>query len=145
MENITIRPIEQNDLWNGFLTTLDSLRKASNISKEKALEIYEKIKKNSDHLIAVAILDGSVVGAATLLIEPKFIHEGGNVGHIEDVVVDKKLQGKKIGEKIILYLLEQAKANGCYKTILDCSDDVKPFYEKLGFKHNANALRYDHF
>jgi glucosamine-phosphate N-acetyltransferase len=145
LENITIRPIEQNDLWNGFLTTLDSLRKASNISKEKALEIYEKIKKNSDHLIAVAILDGSVVGAATLLIEPKFIHEGGNVGHIEDVVVDKKLQGKKIGEKIILYLLEQAKANGCYKTILDCSDDVKPFYEKLGFKHNANALRYDHF
>jgi glucosamine-phosphate N-acetyltransferase len=66
------------------------------------------------------------------------------VGHIEDVVVDKKFQGKKIGEKIIRYLLDFAKSKGCYKTILDCVDDVKPFYEKLGFKHNANALRFDH-
>gem|GEM_PF-6611522 len=31
------------------------------------------------------------------------------------------------------------------KTILDCSDNVKPFYEKLGFKHNSNELRYNHF
>jgi len=66
------------------------------------------------------------------------------VGHIEDVVVDKKYQGKKIGEQVIMYLLEESKAKGCYKTILDCSDEVKPFYEKLGFKHNANALRFDH-
>jgi len=145
LENITIRQIEKEDLWKGFLTTLDSLRQASNISREKAQEVFEKIKKNPDHIIAVALLDEHVVGAATLLIEPKFIHEGGNVGHIEDVVVDKKYQGRKIGEKIIVYLLEQAKNKRCYKTILDCSDDVKPFYEKLGFKHNANALRFDHF
>jgi glucosamine-phosphate N-acetyltransferase len=59
--------------------------------------------------------------------------------------VDKSHQGQKIGEKIIKYLLEQAEIKGCYKTILDCADDVKPFYEKLGFKHNANALRFDHF
>ena len=145
MENITIRQIENDDLWKGFLTTLDSLRQASNISREKAQEVFEKIKKNPDHIIAVAILDEKVVGAATLLIEPKFIHEGGNVGHIEDVVVDKNYQGQKIGEKIIVYLLEQAKNKKCYKTILDCVDNVKPFYEKLGFKHNANALRFDHF
>jgi len=144
LENISIRQIEKDDLWNGFLTTLDSLRQASNISNEKAQEVFDKIKKNSNHIIAVAILNGRVVGAATLLIEPKFIHEGGNVGHIEDVVVDKKYQGRKIGEKVIVYLLEQAKIKGCYKTILDCSDDVKPFYEKLGFRHNANALRFDH-
>ena len=145
MENITIRQIENDDLWKGFLTTLDSLRQASNISREKAQEVFEKIKKNPEHIIAVAILDEKVIGAATLLIEPKFIHEGGNVGHIEDVVVDKNYQGQKIGEKIIVYLLEQAKNKKCYKTILDCVDNVKPFYEKLGFKHNANALRFDHF
>jgi len=45
---------------------------------------------------------------------------------------------------MIKYLLRYAKEQGCYKTILDCVDDVKPFYEKLGFKHNANALRFDH-
>jgi glucosamine-phosphate N-acetyltransferase len=42
------------------------------------------------------------------------------------------------------YLIEFAKNRGCYKTILDCTDDVKPFYEKLGFKHIANELRLDY-
>ena len=79
-----------------------------------------------------------------MLIEPKFIHQGGLVGHIEDVVVDKNYQGKKIGEKIMKYLLEIAQKRGCYKTILDCTDDVKKFYEKLGFKLTANEMRYDH-
>ena len=78
------------------------------------------------------------------MIEPKFIHDGGLVGHIEDVVVNKDVQGQKIGEKLILASLEYAKNAGCYKTILDCLDDVKPFYEKLGFKLHSNAMRFNH-
>ena len=144
MENIIIRELKIEDLENGFLTTLDSLRQTSNIEKNIADKIFDKIENNLDHIIAVALKEGKVVGAATLLLESKFIHNGGIVGHIEDVVVDKNYQGQKIGEKIIKYLLEFAKTKGCYKTILDCVDDVKPFYEKLGFKHNANALRFDH-
>ncbi len=144
MSEPIIRELRKEDLWNGFLTTLDSLRQASDIEKTDAEEIFEKINSNPDHIVAVAELDGKIVGATTLLIEPKFIHSGGLVGHIEDVVVDKNFQGQKIGEKIMKFLLEFAKNRGCYKTILDCTDDVKPFYEKLGFKHIANELRFDH-
>ncbi len=144
MSEPIIRELRREDLWNGFLTTLDSLRQASDIDKNNAEEIFEKINSNPDHIIAVAELDGKIVGSTTLLIEPKFIHKGGLVGHIEDVVIDKNFQGQKIGEKIMKYLLEFAKNRGCYKTILDCTDDVKLFYEKLGFKHIANELRFDH-
>jgi glucosamine-phosphate N-acetyltransferase len=144
MNSITIRELQNEDLWNGFLSTLDSLRQTSNIEKNSANEVLDKIKNNPNHIIIVALIDNKVVGAATLLLEPKFIHDGGTVGHIEDVVVDKNYQGQKIGEKIIRHLLDVAKTKNCYKTILDCTDDVKPFYEKLGFKHNANALRFDH-
>ena len=139
-----IRKLRIEDLQNGFLTSLDSLRKASDIDKTKAEEIFKKIDSNPDYTIAVAEIDGKIVGSTTLLIEQKFIHQGGLVGHIEDVVVDKNFQGQKIGEKIMKYLLEIAKNQGCYKTILDCTDDVKPFYEKLGFKQVANELRFDH-
>ena len=144
MNNMIIRKLQKEDLQNGFLLTLDSLRKSSNIDKKTAEKIFDKINSNPDHIIVVAEIDGKIVGSTTLLIEIKFIHNGGKVGHIEDVVVDKNYQRKGIGVKIIRYLLEYAKNNGCYKTILDCADDVKPFYEKLGFKHNANALRFDH-
>jgi len=144
MSEPIIRELRKEDLWNGFLTTLDSLRQASDIDKNKASVIFEKINSNPDHIVAVAELDGKIVGTTTLLIEPKFIHNGGLVGHIEDVSINKNFQGQKIGEKIMKYLLEFAKKQGCYKTILDCTDDVKPFYEKLGFKHIANELRFDH-
>lgn len=144
MSDPTIRKLRIDDLENGFLTSLDSLRKTSDIDKNKAKEIFKKIDSNPDYIIAVAEVDGKIVGSTTLLIEQKFIHQGGLVGHIEDVVVDRNFQGKKIGEKIMKYLLEIAKNQGCYKTILDCTDDVKPFYEKLGFKQVANELRFDH-
>lgn len=144
MNEPIIRELKEADLWNGFLKSLDSLKQASDIEKSKAKEIFEKISANPDHIIAVAELDGRIVGSTTLIIEPKFIHNGGMVGHIEDVVVNKDFQGKKIGEKIMKYLIEIAKNRGCYKTILDCTDDVKPFYEKLGFKQVANELRLDH-
>jgi len=144
MVDITIRELEEKDLFNGFLESMDSLKLASNLDIEKAKEIFEKISTNSKHFVYVAILDGRVIGSTTMLIEPKFIHDGGNVAHIEDVVVSKDYQGKGIGEMLMRSLLELAKDNNCYKTILDCTDEVKPFYEKIGFKRTSNGMRYDH-
>ena len=143
MSELKIRELEKKDLQNGFLTTLDSLKQTSNIDKNKAEEVFKKINSNPNHIIVIAELDGKIVGTATMLIEPKFIHDGGLVGHIEDVVVGRKFQGQKIGNEIVKNLLEFAKNRGCYKTILNCTDDVKEFYEKIGFKHTANELRFD--
>lgn len=143
MNDVIFREMQEADLWNGFLKSLDSLKQASDIEKSKAKEIFEKINANPDHIIIVAEIDGKIVGSVTLLIESKFIHDGGIVGHIEDVVVNKEYQGQKIGEKIMNYTIKVAKNHGCYKTILNCTDDVKAFYEKLGFKKVANELRLD--
>ena len=144
MTDVTIRELEEKDLFRGFLTSLDSLKKTSDLNEGKAKDIFNKIKSNPNHLVFVVILDDKVVGSTTLLIEPKFIHQGGKVGHIEDVVISKEFQGSGIGEKLINFVLDYAKKNDCYKTILDCSDDVKPFYEKIGFKKHSNSMRFDH-
>ena len=144
MPEIEIREINEDDLENGFLETLDFLRKASDLDKNKAKEILEKIKQNTNQIIQVAIDDKKIVGCITLLIEQKFIHDGGLVGHIEDVVVRKDYEGKGIGMKLVTSMLEYAKRKNCYKTILDCKDDVKQFYERIGFKHESNGMRYDH-
>ena len=144
MPEIIIREIEEDDLENGFLETLDFLRNASDLDKNKANEILKKIQQNSNHIINVAVDDNKIVGSTTLLIEQKFIHDGGLVGHIEDVVVRKDYEGKGIGIKLVTSLLERAKEKNCYKTILDCNDDVKQFYERIGFKRESNGMRYDH-
>ena len=144
MPEIIIREIEEDDLEKGFLETLDFLRNASGIDKNKAKEILKKIKQNTNHIIYVAIDNKKIVGSTTLLIEQKFIHDGGLVGHIEDVVVRKDYEGKGIGIKLVTSLLERAKEKNCYKTILDCKDDVKQFYDRIGFKRESNGMRYDH-
>jgi len=145
MLDVKIRELEESDLFRGFLESLDSLRKASDLDKDKAKHVFSKIKSDPNHVIFVAELEERIVGSTTLIIEPKFIHNGGLVGHIEDVVVSKDTQDKGIGEKLIQKALDYAKNCGCYKSILDCSDEVKPFYEKIGFKKQSNAMRFDHF
>ena len=144
MSEIIIREIEEEDLDIGFLEVLDNLRKASDLEGHKAKEVLEKIKQNPNHRIHVAVDGNKVVGTTTLFIEQKFIHQGGLVGHIEDVVVRKDYEGKGIGIKLVTSMLECAKEKNCYKTILDCKDDVKHFYERIGFKRESNGMRYDH-
>ena len=144
MSEIIIREIEEEDLDNGFLEALDNLRKTSDLENSKAKEVLKKIKQNENHIIHVAMDGNKVVGSTTLFIEQKFIHQGGLVGHIEDVVVRKDYEGTGIGIKLVLSLLEYAKKKQCYKTILDCNDNIKPFYEKIGFKYESNCMRYNH-
>ena len=47
MSEIIIREIEENDLEKGFLETLDFLRNASGLDKNKARKILKDIKQNS--------------------------------------------------------------------------------------------------
>ncbi len=144
MVKVVIRKLQKKDIHNGFLISLDSLRKSSHISPKKAHTIFEKISKNPNQIIYVALINKEIVGTASILIEQKFIHEGGKVGHIEDVAVRKKYQGMGIGKKIVKALLEYGKKQGCYKTILDCSDELVPFYKDIGFKQFSNSMRFDY-
>ena len=144
MSDIKIREIVEEDIENGFLNSLDSLRKASDLDKEVAKNILKKIISDPNHIIHVAEDNGKIVGSTTLLIEQKFIHNGGYVGHIEDVVVSKEFEGRGIGIKLVTSLLEIANTRNCYKTILDCSDELIPFYERIGFKLESKQMRYNH-
>ena len=144
MTDVTIRKLQKKDLFNGFLDSLDSLRKASDLNPKMAEKIFNKISENPNQVIYVAVKDSKVIGSTTIVIEQKFIHMGGKVGHIEDVVVAKEFQGKGVGQKIVKLLLEYAQKRGCYKTILDCSDELIPFYERIGFKRYSNSMRFDH-
>mgnify|MGYP001250613509 CR=1 FL=1 len=144
MSDIIIREIQESDLDNGFLESLDSLRKASDVNIDTAKKILNEIISNPNHIIHVAEKNGKIIGSTTLLIEQKFIHQGGKVGHIEDVVVSKEFEGRGIGIKLIRSLLEKSKGMNCYKTILDCKEELIPFYERIGFKQESKQMRYNH-
>jgi len=124
----------------GFLETLRNLTVAEDIDLEKMKKFLLEIE-NQNSCIYIAKRNKEIVGTATLLIEQKFIHGGGKVGHIEDVAIRKEHKGNGIASEIINSLIEVAKENGCYKIILDCKDKLLPFYGKFGFVHSDNCMR----
>ncbi|MDI1495506.1 MAG: acetyltransferase GNAT family [Cenarchaeum symbiont of Oopsacas minuta] len=142
--NLAIRKLERGDLENGFLKSLDSLRQATGINKEKADEVFEHIESNPHHMVLVAVSDDRVVGTCTLLMENKFIHKGSKICHIEDLSVDAEYQGTGVGRSLIKAALDASAKDGCYKTLLDCQKNVAEFYEKIGFKKSAIMMRFDH-
>ena len=144
MSDVKIRIIVESDIENGFLESLDNLKTASNLDRETATDILKKIITIPDHIIHVAEINGKIIGSTTLLIEQKFIHDGGKIGHIEDVVVSKEFEGRGIAIKLVASILEEANTRNCYKTILDCKNELIPFYERIGFKQESNQMRYNH-
>jgi len=141
----SIKKLEEKDLVedkNGFLKTLGNLTVVGEVSLEDAKKILSEIE-SQDGYIYIAKKDKEIIGTATLLIEQKFIHGGGRVGHIEDVSVRKEYEGNGIASNIILELVKIAKEKKCYKIILDCDVELIPFYEKNNFHLYGNCMRMD--
>lgn len=78
-----------------------------------------------------------MIASATLMVEVKFIRDCGRCGHIEDVVVDSSYRGLRLGARVVEALAGAAREAGCYKIILDCSEDNVAFYEKCGLTRKA--------
>ncbi|HET6589248.1 MAG TPA: GNAT family N-acetyltransferase [Candidatus Nitrosocosmicus sp.] len=146
MISFLVRRIKEADFENGFFETLSNLTTVGDIRfNEYRMEIINRILGDQNYIIIVAEEqeNHTIIGTATLLIEQKFIHNGGRVGHIEDVATRAGFEGIGVGKKIIQKLIEISKELQCYKIILDCDDKVIGFYEKLGFKKKAVMMRLD--
>ena len=129
------RPIRPADLELGVLELLSPAA----VSEDAGALFVERLRvmqANPRHHIEVVedIDAGRICACGTLVAEPKFIHEAGSVGHIEDVVVSAGLTGKGIGTRLVRSLTAHARRLGCYKCIVDCDEGDAPFYEELGFR-----------
>lgn len=148
--NYAIREIEENDIESGgLLEVLENLAPVGGLSKPAAKAILKEIKSNPLHRIFVAVVQdgrnqGLIIGTTTLLVEPKFIFGGGRVAHIEDVAVRAEYQRKGIGFKLVNYATEQAAIMRCVRTVLDCSDENIPFYERIGYSYHGNSMKIQH-
>jgi glucosamine-phosphate N-acetyltransferase len=143
---VVVREIVQEDLNRGFLESLDNLIPGtSELKNERTQQLMNEIQSNPLHRIFVASKpkgnEEQVVGTTTLLVEPKFIFKGGRVGHIEDVSVRKGFERMGIGAKLVRHADKVAKAMGCTKLVLDCSDQNIRFYEKLGYTYQDNCMK----
>lgn len=150
MKKFSIEPINASDLSDDNITRLITVLNQLSYSIDKGIDISQmrvyiegliNAGPFNKKYIYVVNYEDRIVGTASILIENKLIHNMGMVGHIEDVVIDVNYRKLGLASLLMNKLIETAKNNGCYKIILEASDDVCPFYESLGFKWQGNSMR----
>ena len=119
LSQLTVSPILK---YNEVLSIIN------NLNHNHYIFIYENFEKVP-------------IGIITLIIEQKLIHGGKCVGHIEDLVVDNNFKGKGIASQLINHCVKIAEENNCYKIILDCKEELIPFYNKNNFKQQGVCMR----
>jgi len=141
INSVIIRYLVSTDYHKGFLETIRTLRD-TNLSYEDFMRILRDRQKFGIVTI-VAQFEDSIIGTASMFVEHKFIRNGGKVAHVEDVAVRKTNQLKGVGKLLMARLAHEAKEIGCYKIILDCSDENIEFYKKCGYSLKEKQMRMD--
>ena len=134
---VNLNPHNINYIKNQYLLLLSNLTTTNFIETKLFKDNIEQISRMGAIIVGVTNDSSNnyeIVASGTIIIEPKIIRGGSNVGHIEDIVVANHMRGKGISQKILDILRAYARENSCYKVILDCSEEVKKVYTKNGFK-----------
>ena len=87
------------------------------------------VAREGDRVIAMAALHFTTSTA-----------EGGQVAGLEDCVVHPEHRRKGVGERLLGYVLEQARAEGALRVMLLTDGDnvtAQALYRKLGFKPSS--------
>ncbi|XP_041969349.1 probable glucosamine 6-phosphate N-acetyltransferase [Aricia agestis] len=142
---MVVRPLQRSDFDKGFLQLLGQLTSTGNISRKQFDERFTQMKNSGGYYVTVIEdkRNSKIIGAATLTVEQKFIHNCSLRGRLEDVVVNDTYRGKQLGKLIVVTVSLLAQELGCYKMSLDCKDKLIKFYETLGYKMepgNSNAM-----
>lgn len=119
-----------------FLALINEFR-PTRFDQERFLEILDTIQKQSTEIWVMELNQQYLIASGTILYETKFIHDGAVYAHVEDVVVQEAYRGHGYGAILMDWLIKEAEKMGCYKVMLDCSEENKGFYEKQGMAANG--------
>lgn len=142
-----IKKLGKKDLkpGGGLLRTLANLTEVRPMSYKKRLKIFKEIKRERS-IIFVAIsrekeTKGQIIGTVKFVRDQKFTRGGALAAHLEDFAVRKNYEGNGIAKALWSQFLKRARALGCYKIVLDCDQELTPFYKKFGFYEFGICLR----
>jgi len=100
------------------------------------LAAFREIVGDPRQVLAVVDVGGEVVGTLQLTVIPGLSRVGMTRGVIEAVRVRRDQRGKRLGERLVLWAVEEARGRGCglVQLTTDASRvEAHRFYERLGF------------
>jgi GNAT superfamily N-acetyltransferase len=147
MGGVLVRRAQQADL-DVILSLYEELAESSITAAPAdgttAAPLLAKILADPARELAVAIVDGQLVGTADLLIVPNLTHRGEPWAILENVIITSTARRAGAGRKLMEHLIELARAAGCYKLQLISGKhrpDAHAFYRSLGLDAVAEGFK----
>jgi GNAT superfamily N-acetyltransferase len=101
-----------------------------------------ELLRDPAHLVLVAEEDGRVVGFVNANFRPQ-LHHLAPVGTIDELVVDESFRGRRIGERLVEAVLEEARRRGADTvevTTNERRERAREFYKRRGFEATSIKL-----
>jgi ribosomal protein S18 acetylase RimI-like enzyme len=133
-----VRLLADDDLGKGRESVSEPL-------SQDYFKAFDDIAADSRNILAVVqTQDGTVVGCLQMTFIPGLSHQGDERALIEDVRVDKRYRGQKIGRKMLEWAIGQARLRHCCLVELFAHETrtaARRFYLELGFKDSHRGMR----
>lgn len=109
------------------------------IDYNAAISVWEQAV-NSGVMYFVADNNERIVATCYVAIIPNITRRCSPIGFIENIITAADYRRCGIGQKLLTTAVEYAKAQGCYKVILQSSikrTEAHQFYKSIGFDGNS--------
>ena len=105
---------------------------------------FDAIAADPNQMLAVAELDGAVIGCMQISFIPGLSRRGAWRGQLESVRIASHLRGQGFGEQFFRWAIAQCRARGCALVQLTTDrqrSEALRFYERLGFVASHHGMK----
>lgn len=112
---------------------------------EAYVTAFAAIEKDPNNHLIVADVAGTVAGTLQLTYIPGLTYTGGERAQIEGVRIAADERGRGLGQTMLTWAIDQARARGC-RVVQLTTDRQRPdairFYQKIGFRPSHMGMKY---
>ena len=127
------------DDFQFIFNLLKQLWPDSNLDYGDLHMVFQKALGSESQRLIVGLIQDQIVGFCSMTLKNNF-WQSGNLGFVDELIVDKKFRGQGIGKSLLEKMTSIAKENGCKRIELDSAfhrKEAHVFYEKNGFESRA--------
>ncbi|MEV4004072.1 GNAT family N-acetyltransferase [Actinomadura sp. NPDC049753] len=112
---------------------------------EAYFRAFAAIERDPNNSLVVAEVAGAVAGTLQLTFIPGLTYTGSERAQIEGVRVAAEQRGAGLGQLMINWAIDRARARGC-RVVQLTTDRQRPdairFYQKIGFRPSHMGMKY---
>lgn len=138
LQRFKIKPCRPDD-FAAVVHLLRQLWPDRDLDMATLRNVYDRGVRAKSQVYLCATDGEDVLGFASLTIKNN-LWQAGNLGHVDELVVDEKHRGWGLGTQLLNEIITQARQRGCARVELESAfhrKNAHQFYQRQGFENRG--------